>query len=311
MSNRLDRALKAMRAARRPLSYAFGAALLVLLAVVAYRNWQELPAGFLSSIDLPPAAAALGMVFVSYYFVSLEWHLTLRALGARLPWRVTARVWFLSLAMRYLPGGIWTYVGRAYMSGQRQMNRGVVVASLVAEAAFRVASELIVFTISLWFWQDLGQWSSWAPALSAICVIGAVALGIIMTSSRSRDVLTRVRWFRESGLPSLKPAAYCGLLAYYVLAVFLTCFALFWFSRAIYPFSVEQMPAFIGVLAFSSTVGFLFPLAPNGWGVREGIVVALLGLLGVPPAVGFVIAMGSRIWLFAGEVLWMGIALLL
>ena len=285
--------------------------LLLLLAVVAYRNWQELPAGFLSSVDLPLAGAALGLVFVSYYFISLEWHLTLRALGARVPWRVTAKVWFLSLAMRYLPGGIWTYVGRAYMSGQRQMNGGLVVASLVVEAALRVASELIVFAISLWFWQDLGQWSSWAPALSALCIMGIVALGVLLTDRRSGDALRRVRWLRHADWPTLSVRAYAGLIAYYAAAVALGGCALFLMAAAIYPFSVQQLPMLVGLLALSSAVGFVVPLAPNGWGVRDGLLVALLVLVGVPPAVGFMVAMGSRLLLFVGELVWMGIALLL
>jgi glycosyltransferase 2 family protein len=311
MPSTLDRLLTAIRAARQPLSFLFGASLLVLLSAVAYRNWQQLPADFLSSVHLPLAVAALGLVFVSYFFISLEWHLTLRALGARHPWRVTAKVWFLSLAMRYLPGGIWTYVGRAYMGVQREMNRGVVVASLMMEAAFRVASELIVFTLSLWFWQDLGPWSLWAPVVSVLSIIGAVALGAILTNRRCRSLLARMRWFTESGWPTLSPTAYWALLAYYVAAVLLACFALSGLARAIYPLANDQIPVFMGLLALSSTVGFVFPLAPNGWGVREGTLVALLGLLGVPAAAGFIIALGSRLWLFMGELLWMGIALLL
>ena len=45
------------------------------------------------------------------------------------------------------------------------------------------------------------------------------------------------------------------------------------------------------------------PLAPNGWGIREGILVFLLARL-MPTSVAVMISVTSRVWLALPEALW-------
>ena len=72
---------------------------------------------------------------------------------------------------------------------------------------------------------------------------------------------------------------------------------------AFYPVSIDVLPMLIGSLAASVVLGFLVPFSPNGWGVREGVLVFLLGQI-MPASVAIVLSIVARIWLSVAEGLW-------
>jgi hypothetical protein len=85
--------------------------------------------------------------------------------------------------------------------------------------------------------------------------------------------------------------------------------ASFCWTAAVYPaLEVSQLPAVIGLYTASWAIGFLTLIVPNGWGVREGILVAgLTGVLGVPlPAAGAA-ALLSRLGSILVEAFWAGV----
>ena len=66
---------------------------------------------------------------------------------------------------------------------------------------------------------------------------------------------------------------------------------------------IGALPPLTGSLAAATVIGFLVPLAPNGWGVREGILVFLLAQL-MPTSVAVMVSVTSRVWLALAEALW-------
>ncbi len=293
---------------RRPGSYILGTVIFGLLCLRLYQSWQSLPADFAVSVDVAQLVFSLFLLWISYYFVSLEWWLTLWALGEKMRWRVAARIWFLSLAMRYLPGMVWGYLGRAYLTIERRVTKSVTVTSLVAESVLRVLSELAVFAVSLWFWSDIVRARPLSVAIVSLCVVGLALFGWIASHVRFQHRLAKLSWFKSVSWPRMKLAAVLGLFIYYVISVVVVGFAFYWFADAIYPVPFLFMPILTGALAIASTIGFLFPLAPQGWGVREGILVALLVDQQVPPAAALMIGVGSRVWFIIGEAMWVVVA---
>jgi uncharacterized membrane protein YbhN (UPF0104 family) len=69
---------------------------------------------------------------------------------------------------------------------------------------------------------------------------------------------------------------------------------------------LERLPALVGIFAGAWVIGFLSFLAPGGLGVREGILVYLLGFY-LPSHVAIVVTLLSRLWVTAAEL--MGMAL--
>lgn len=79
--------------------------------------------------------------------------------------------------------------------------------------------------------------------------------------------------------------------------------AFYFFVSAFHPLEIDALLPLTGSLAAATVIGFLVPLAPNGWGVREGILVFMLAQF-VPTSVAVMVSVTSRIWLALVEALW-------
>jgi uncharacterized membrane protein YbhN (UPF0104 family) len=77
-------------------------------------------------------------------------------------------------------------------------------------------------------------------------------------------------------------------------------FTLFW--SALFPLDMRDLPRLSGAFAGAYAIGFLSLLTPSGLGVREGALVFFLSGA-YPPAVVAVVALLSRLWLIAAELL--------
>lgn len=266
-------------------------------------DWRNLPPGFFSSVDYALLLASVVALIPAWLLVSLRWGLTLRAMNASIGWWVSIRIWFLSQAGRYLPGGVWSYVGRFYL-GRSEMKQETVVASMVLETGLRVVSEVLVFLLSLPFWPDTG----FLGVKTVLLLIGGVGLGLFLLHPALLARFGRMTLLQRVGLmpvdlSRLRYGSVLALLAYYVLTVLVIGGVFYLLVVALYPVPLRLLPALTGSLAASVVLGFLIPLAPNGWGVREGVLVFLLSQM-MPSSVAIVVSIAARIWLSLGEAIW-------
>jgi uncharacterized membrane protein YbhN (UPF0104 family) len=279
------------------------AAIFALLAWQLLLDWRNLPRGFLSDVRYPMLLTSLAVLLPALLLVSLRWGLTLRSMNVPIQWWTSVRIWFLSQAGRYVPGGVWSYVSRFFL-GRSEIAQETVVASMIVETALRVASEVLVFLVSLPFWTDL----EFLNMQIVPVLVGATGLGLLLLHPSFLERLSRTappRWvgLRPLDLSGLRYGTVLLLLAYYMLTVVVVGIAFYLLVAALYPMPVGVLPALTGSLAASMVLGFLVPLAPNGWAVREGVLAFLLGQL-MPASVAIVVSIVARIWLSLGEAVW-------
>lgn len=292
-----------VRRHRRVLSAVFMLLIFGLLVWRLYRDWHSLPAGFLQSVDYPLLAGSLACLMGALLFVSSRWGMTLRALGTSISWRTSVRIWFLSQAGRYLPGGVWNYVGRFYLS-QGEMGADTAILSMILETVLRILSEVLVFLLSFPFWPN----RSFLDSQVLLLLAAGLVAGLCLLHPALMDRISRSSWLRRIGmearmLPSLQYGTLLGLLVYYVTTVIAVGAAFYLLVRAIYPLPWQAFPALTGGFAASVVLGFLVPLAPGGWGVREGVMAFLLGQM-MPSSVAIIISIASRLWLSLAEGIW-------
>lgn len=292
-----------LRSRSRWISVVLVAGISGLLVWQLVRDWHNLPPGFLSNVRYPPLLASLAVLMVALLVVSLRWGLTLRVMNVPIGWWTSVRIWFLSQAGRYLPGGVWSYVGRLYL-GQSEMTRGAVATSMVLETGLRVVSEIGVFLLSLPFWVDTAFLSGKLLVLmTSITCLTLLLLHPALLARASRIALLRRVGLGPVDLSRLRYRHVLALLVYYVLSVLLVGCAFYLLVAALYPVPVRLYPMLTGSLAASVVLGFVVPLAPNGWGVREGMLAFLLSQV-MPFSVAIVVSVASRIWLSLGEAVW-------
>ncbi len=274
--------------------------ILLFCAVYLVRSLQGIASPeLLLKSNLWLALAALAGTIVSTFLGALNWWIVLRALGQQVPWRTAARIHFQSTLAKYLPGYFWQLLGKAYMTRQAGSSLRNVGLALMVEMGIIYATGIAMMLLLLpgGMAQVVGLQNS-LPILAAAAVLLLAAIPFV------------TRWLVRRLGASGQPAADLGGLAgseVLVVVNWVLIGGYFWLlGNAITPVSLDQLASFIFVLTASFLIGFLVLIVPGSIGVREAIIVFLLGpALGNPLAV--VVALLDRAAFILGEVLSYGI----
>lgn len=285
---------------RRALAVLLVGGAVVFLGLAIARNWHQLEAYDWSVRWLPLVASVVALAAVFGWGV-VVWKLVLdRFDHPPVTLRPLLRIWFYSNAARYVPGKIWQLVGAGEMARRAGLSGPVVVTSMMATAAFSLLSAAVVAAVTL-----VPRAGALEGAVPVAAVVLIAAASFVLVHPRvmnrglalvprflSRDVL-RWRGSWADGLLMLGLSTFSWIL-------YGAAFTLFVHSLvAVEPSAVVPLT---GVNALSFLVGYVVFLAPAGVGARESAMAVLLGGLG-PTAVVAVVAVLSRLWTIAAELL--------
>lgn len=279
------------------------AAAAVFLGMTVARNWRELAAFEWRVRWLELGASVLALTAVLAWGV-VVWKQVLDRFEHRpVGLSVLMRIWFASNLARYIPGKIWQFVGAAELARAAGLSRVVVLTSMVVHIGFSLLSAAAVSAIALAAWDAVplpGLPLALLAAASLFLVHPAVinaGLGLVPRAFHDEVLQWNGSW--ADGLVLLGLSVFSWVL--YGLA-----FALF--VDAIIPIDGAALLPLTGVNALSFLAGYVVFLAPAGLGVKEGAMAALLRPF-APAGVAAVLAMVSRLWTIAAELL--GAALVL
>jgi len=87
----------------------------------------------------------------------------------------------------------------------------------------------------------------------------------------------------------------------YVLAWAIFGIGFYLFLISLIPLGWDFYPMAVGSFAVSWVLGILSILTPGGLGVREGVLIAILQKW-LDPTLALGVSIGSRLWLFLGEI---------
>lgn len=247
-------------------------ALVVLLALRLWQSWRREPVDF-GKLDGVVFAAAVVASLAAVSSYGLVWLYLLRCLGTRAPLSWIA-LFFKGQLGKYLPGSVWQYAGRVGLA----RNRGVPVQRALVSIAAEVGYSAIA-----------------AAAVSSL-ILGRAAASAVFVGVAVLIVLVMVFGQRFSDRRNILAAMRAGPTAFVLyLAVWGLYGAGFWTTgRALFAVPGTDLPRYIGVFALAWLAGLVAFFAPGGIGVREAVIVALLGgRLGQADAI--VLAATSRI----------------
>lgn len=293
------------RVARRIAAAALVAAALYFLGHTVLANaaelrayeWRVDPVLLISSLAAHVAVLAWGVFVWSRALASFA--------GPPVSYSSLLKIWSISNAARYIPGTVWQFVAAAEAARGAGVSRVRMLASLAIHigSVLLAATAVALLTLPL---RELGY-----PRVAGVAVLLPAfvilvhpkvlngALSLLARVSR-RDVL---RWEGTwtDGL---------FLLGLQVVSWLLYGCAFWLFLRSVAPFGPETLLPAAGVNAASFVVGWVVFLAPGGAGFREAAMTFLLGAY-VPAGVAAVIAILSRLWSIAAEILIALLALVL
>lgn len=264
-------------------------------AVHAY-DWQLRP-GLL-------VASAL-LVLVYYLLSALVWWLILRQSGLTAAPTRTVATWAKSILGRYVPGNVFMFVSRGWMSHRQGLDIDRVSAGMVYEQVLNVAGALLVTAALFPFWHYEREITAWALLAIPVIVIGVHPRVFAPLMARvlrllHRPPLTQVLPFR----------AVLGLLAAFAGLWLVAGFALWLLAAAVTDVTAAAFPQITAGFAVAFVAGMVVFFVPSGLGVREGVLAAATASVFAGGGVALAWALLARLWQTALELAFVAVAAL-
>jgi hypothetical protein len=247
-------------------------------------------------------AAAIGLASVTYALgllsIATAWSITMAG-RARQRFRFVA-VYAVSQISKYLPGNVFQHIARFGLAVREGGSSTRVVATMTLESLVLVAVALVLALAAL---GDRALAVGPQVPFWMLATLGVVATIALATSRRKllllgREVLGEAR----SSLLLVVPLH----LAFFALGGL----GLKAIGHAISPTDTVTVLLAAGSFSAAWLAGFLTPGSPAGIGVREAVLLLLLGSVYAAGTAGAVVA-SFRLATVLGDVLLFGIGLLL
>lgn len=231
--------------------------------------------------------ASLLLFLVYLYLRALSWKAIVNGLGAKISTANSLYVWFLSESTRFIPGSLWSFASRAYLS---RLPRNVTILMVPVEIMFITITT--AFLSSHAVIKNLTILPSRIILLFTLAAVIFAILGIFILHKKIirllKDLLVHDINIRD----------------------FTKALALQFISWTLYGLAtimlIDNLTAPNFLFVFSSTllawlIGYL-SIIPMGLGVRESAFVLLVGTsVGIPQAT--LVAVISRIILIMAEII--------
>lgn len=274
----------------------------VLAVAIVYYVWQSLSAslarsGFASLHFAPVYLAAAWAVLLCYYLLFVGGlSLVLRSLGYRPRYRDVLKLSFGANLGKYLPGGFWQVAGKIAMARRAGVDRHAALVATTVESGASVAGGTLMFIATVLAGARLpAGFPAWPMLGIAAAIVAALHPAIF-----GRVIAFGMRLLKIEGPPPhLRFGATLGLVAYYFGIWFVAGSAFWLFARSLTPLAspVDLLPV-AGAYAAAMVGGLLVLFVPAGLGVREAIILALLGITFGAEGAGAaaVISVAARVW---------------
>jgi hypothetical protein len=277
---------------------------LVFAGIALARQWTALRE---TAAELRPNWAQLGVasaiVLGTYGILVASWRLLVRGFGSDLHYLTAVRIWVVSNLGRYIPGTLWSVVGMGIMAEQVGVQPAAAAGSAIIGTLINIGAGFGVVALS-----GSAVLDGVSPTLRTVALVGAAAfvLGVagapwLLPLATRFLARTFARVVPERALPA---GTLWAAVTLNVISWFGYGWAFMVFCHAFIPHLVGSLPQFIAVWTAAYVAGFLLLIMPAGFGVREGVLVALMVALGLSSqAEATLLSLASRVWLTILELL--------
>lgn len=246
----------------------------------------------LNHISLPLLSLAIAFFLVYFFIRGYIWKRMIKHSGHQISYKDANFIWASSEMKRYIPGNIWSFLGRAVMFAEKGISKKDIAKYSIIEMELIILASSIVSFLSLPF---ISKHYALPQYLSII-------LPLVLTIIVILYIFHGKLKFKHFVLPDFKPTE--TLLLLLLNIIMFLCFGLgYYFTFASFvpidPSLILELTGF-SVLAF--IIGYLSILTPSGFGVREGALVFGLSRIISVSVAGF-LALFSRLILIIAELI--------
>ena len=255
-----------------------------------YRNWEQV-INLISQISAWRIVLSLVLLIIGKMFLVLLVQYSVNSEGWHPKYIETLGIYGLSSLGKYIPGGIWQFVGRFGVYKVNGLSGKASTRAMILENIWLLGSAVAIGVIGVFLTRfDLiagllnlpnHQW------LAILFTVLALGLWIVVL----KIVHKTMRRHTAENIPSIFVVAGVGLLLWtFIGGSFFVMFHDFPFSAA---------PLFIGGYAVSWAVGYIAVFAPGGLGVREAVLAFVFSNIASVEMIAVYAAMNRIIWVIA------------
>ena len=275
--------------------------ILVFFIRYIYINWTSV-SQYQWKFNYPLLSISLILVIANFIFLVQIWKKLFFKMGYFLKFRKAFKIFFYSTMGKYVPGKVWSVLGAVYLCEKEGIPPKVSgTAAVLFQALNMIAGLLLVVLVS------------GTKFLGGIPKILYLPLAMILIIFIYPPLMEKVL---NAFLKLLKREPIKIGLSFRHNLGFTLLFLLSWcvygvafnvFIRSLTPYSYDLMLFIASAFVLSYVIGFLSVFIPGGLGVREGILVLYLSNY-FPLPVATLIALLSRLWMTAAEILGLAVS---
>ncbi len=264
------------------------------LAKNLYVNWNQI-VKYDWNINYYFLTYSFLLWIIGSILMALGWNLILRVLGGKLSNKRALKIFFITDLAKYVPGKVWTMVGKVYLCAKEGVPISKTSASVLIQPMIQVIAGVLMFLVSLPFWTKTNDFMNKLYLFFPLIPIGLIALHPAIMTKLLNFVLMRLKQkpielkVKYTDL-LLILVLWCGLWA-------LTGVTFYFLIISVHSFPVSLLPVTIGIFSIAGIAQFL---TPSGIGVLEGVLTVLLGLY-LPLPIAILIALLARVWKTVAE----------
>ena len=282
-------------AGSRLVRLAFVLAAVALAAYAVASDWTQIAAS-LGHLGILSVLAALVSVLAALAMTVQMWRLLLASLGSPLPAGTAARILLVGQLGKYLPGSVWPVLAQMELGKAHQVPRSRSASASVLVMLLALITGLLISLVTLPF--------AAGPMPYRWALLAAPVLLVMLYPKILNAVIGRL--LRLAKQPPLTAPLTARTLLRALLWAFGTwiCYGMqIWVlaTRLGAPAAETALIA-VGGFAFAWSIGFVVVLAPAGAGVRDVLLLVLLGTV-LGAADSTVIVLTSRALLTLADVL--------
>jgi uncharacterized membrane protein YbhN (UPF0104 family) len=289
-----------------------------LLALLAQKlEWQSVRAR-LAEVEFLPLLGGVTLIVVTIFWAALRWRLLVRQGEARMPLGLALRLTFTGMFVgQVLPATIGGDVVRGVLACRSGLAWPSVFAGVVLDRVTALLGSVLLIVAGL-PWLTARATGGAVPlvwvALASIGLIVALIAGVCVDKAPLPSFFMRQRWvtvgldlmrqvrrglFSRSGAAALALSVLIHVTT--VVVVMLTGYALG------IDISIEAGFLVVPLAILAAAV----PISLNGWGIREGVMVAGFALFGISSAdallVSVLLGFGIIIAVLPGSLTWLSL----
>jgi hypothetical protein len=255
--------------------------------------------------DIQPNYAALALswlaVMIGVYLGVVSWTWTLAGLGQPVNWLAYGRAQLFANLAKYLPGYAWQFLGKAYLTSQAGVPGAVIGLGMLLEFASLVLVGMLIALVYAPL-DLIAAWIGYRLSLESLQIFRVLLCLACLGGLLLAPPVILNRAVRRGLIQTWRAWPLWGMLGAVLMGWFCLCFSFWSLEWVFQPANPAHLPIFMFTMAASFLVGLVVIIVPNSLGIREGMMVLLLGpLLAWPLPV--LIAAASRFVLVVSELL--------